>query len=109
MPLHFTEFHPDWRMRDHPPTPPATLTRARAIAMGHGLRYVYTGNVHDDAGGSTYCHGCGALLIGRDWYELTGWGLDASGRCRACGTAAAGVFEAQPGTWGRKRQPVRFQ
>ena len=54
--------------------------------MGHGLRYVYTGNVHDGAGGSTYCHGCGALLIGRDWYELTGWGLDARGCCRACGT-----------------------
>ncbi len=82
VPLHFTAFHPDWRMREHPPTPPATLTRARAIAMGHGLRYVYTGNVHDGAGGSTYCHGCGALLIGRDWYELTGWGLDAHGRCR---------------------------
>jgi pyruvate formate lyase activating enzyme len=109
VPLHFTAFHPDWRMREHPSTPPATLTRARAIAMSHGLRYVYTGNVHDGAGGSTYCHGCGALLIGRDWYELTGWGLDAAGRCRACGAAATGVFEAQPGTWGRKRQPVRFQ
>ena len=79
VPLHFTAFHPDWRMREHPPTPPATLTRARAIAMSHGLRYVYTGNVHDGAGGSTYCHACGALLIGRDWYELTGWG---SGRGR---------------------------
>jgi pyruvate formate lyase activating enzyme len=109
VPLHFTAFHPDWRMREHPPTPPATLTRARSIAMGHGLRYVYTGNVHDAAGGSTYCSGCGSLLIGRDWYELTGWGLDAQGRCRSCGTAAAGVFEAQPGTWGRKRQPVQFR
>jgi pyruvate formate lyase activating enzyme len=109
VPLHFTAFHPDWRMREHPPTPPATLTRARAIAMGHGLSYVYTGNVHDAAGGGTYCHDCGGLLIGRDWYELTGWGLDAQGRCRSCGTAAAGVFEALPGTWGRKRQPVRFR
>jgi pyruvate formate lyase activating enzyme len=109
VPLHFTAFHPDWRMREHPPTPPATLTRARSIAMGHGLRYVYTGNVHDAAGGSTYCSGCGSLLIGRDWYELSGWGLDAQGRCRSCGTAAAGVFEAQPGTWGRKRQPVQFR
>jgi pyruvate formate lyase activating enzyme len=76
--------------------------------MSHGLRYVYTGNVHDDAGGSTYCPGCGALLIGRDWYELTAWALDAAGRCRQCGTAAAGVFEARPGNWGRRRQPVRF-
>jgi pyruvate formate lyase activating enzyme len=109
VPLHFTAFHPDWRMRDHPPTPPATLTRAREIAMSHGLRYVYTGNVHDATGGSTWCHECGALLIGRDWYELTGWGLDAQGRCRACGATAAGVFEAQPGSWGRRRQPVRFR
>jgi pyruvate formate lyase activating enzyme len=108
VPLHFSAFHPDWRMRDHPPTPPETLTRARATAMSHGLRYVYTRNVHDDAGGSTYCHGCGALLIGRDLYELTGWGLEAIGRCRSCGVAAAGVFETQPGTWGRKRQPVTF-
>jgi pyruvate formate lyase activating enzyme len=108
VPLHFTAFHPDWRMRGHPPTPLATLTRARAIAMSQGLRYVYTGNVHDGAGGSTYCHGCGELLIGRDWYELTGWGLDAQGCCRACGIAAAGVFEASPGNWGRKRQPVQF-
>ncbi len=109
VPLHFSAFHPDWRMRDHPPTAPATLTRARAIAMGRGLRYVYTGNVHDPAGGSTYCHGCGATLIGRDWYELSGWGLNAAGRCQRCGAMAAGVFEAAPGSWGRKRQPVRFR
>jgi pyruvate formate lyase activating enzyme len=108
VPLHFTAFHPDWRLRDRPPTPPATLIRARAIAMSHGLRYVYTGNVHDEAGGSTYCHVCGATLIGRDWYDLTAWRLDASGRCQSCATPAAGVFEPAPGTWGRKRQPVRF-
>ena len=109
VPLHFTAFHPDWKMREHGPTPPATLTRARAIAMGHGLRYVYTGNVHDPAGGSTYCHGCGTVLIGRDWYELNAWGLDAAGCCARCGTKPAGVFEPRPGAWGRKRQPVRFQ
>ena len=109
VPLHFTAFHPDWRMPDHPPTPPATLTRARTIAMSHGLRYVYTGNVHDGAGGSTYCHACGSLLIGRDWYELTAWELDPEGCCRQCGTQAAGVFEPHPGDWGRKRQPVRFR
>jgi len=108
VPLHFTAFHPDWRMRQHPPTPPATLTRARAIARGEALRYVYTGNVHDPAGGSTYCHQCGALLIGRDWYELTAWELDADGRCRKCAAQAAGVFEAAPGSWGRKREPVHF-
>ncbi len=109
VPLHFTAFHPDWRMREHQPTPPATLTRARAIATAHGLRYVYTGNVHDPAGGSTYCHGCETMLIGRDWYELTAWGLDATGCCQTCGTPLPGVLEPRPGTWGRKRQPVRFQ
>ena len=109
VPLHFTAFHPDWRMRDHPPTPPTTLTRARAIAMSYGLRYVYTGNVHDEAGGSTYCHVCGALLIGRDWYELIGWGLDSHGCCNVCGTVAAGFFDVRPGDWGRRRQPVRFR
>jgi pyruvate formate lyase activating enzyme len=109
VPLHFTAFHPDWKMREHGPTPPATLTRARAIAMAHGLRYVYTGNVHDPAGGSTYCHGCGTMLIGRDWYELNAWGLDAAGGCRNCGTKLAGVLEPRPGAWGRKRQPVQFR
>lgn len=109
VPLHFTAFHPDWRMRETPPTPPATLTRARAIAMAHGLRYVYTGNVHDPEGGGTYCHGCGTLLIGRDWHELSAWRLDAKGCCTHCGAALAGVFEPRPGNWGRRRQPVRFQ
>jgi len=108
VPLHFSAFHPDWRMREKPPTPPETLSRARAIAIGHGLRYVYTGNVHDPAGGSTWCHACGALLIARDWYELGAWGLNARGCCRNCGTAVAGVFEPAPGNWGRKRRPVRF-
>jgi pyruvate formate lyase activating enzyme len=106
VPLHFTAFHPDWKMRDKPPTPPATLHRARRIAQDAGLRYVYTGNIHDPAGQSTYCHSCGALLIGRDWHDLTAWALTAGGRCRACGTACAGVFEGAPGGWGRRRLPV---
>src|SRR5215471_17062274 len=95
VPLHFTAFHPDWKMMDKPPTPPSTLTRARQIARRNGLHYVYTGNVHDEAGGSTYCHTCDALLIGRDWYELTAWGLGELGRCRKCGTPCAGVFDAR--------------
>jgi len=108
VPLHFTAFHPDWRMRDHRPTPPETLVRARRIAMERGLRYVYTGNVHDREGGSTYCHGCGARLIGRDWYALTDWALAADGRCASCGTPLAGVFEPRPGDWGPRRLPVRL-
>jgi pyruvate formate lyase activating enzyme len=106
VPLHFTAFHPDYKMRDVAPTPPATLTRARQIARSHGLRYVYTGNVHNEAGQSTYCHACGARLIGRDWYEITAWHLTADGACVACGARCAGVFDARPGTWGQRRMPV---
>jgi pyruvate formate lyase activating enzyme len=95
-------------MLDHPHTPPATLSRARRIARENGLRYVYTGNVHDEAGGSTYCPGCGAVVIGRDWYELTAWHLDADGACANCGTKIPGRFEAKPGSWGAKRRPVRL-
>ena len=108
VPLHFTAFHPDWKMRDRPPTPPATLSRARATAREHGLRYVYTGNVHDEEGGSTLCPGCGAVVIGRDWYELTAWNLDPEGRCRGCATPIRGRFEARPGSWGARRRPVRL-
>jgi pyruvate formate lyase activating enzyme len=103
VPWHFSAFHPDWKMRDRERTPAATLARARRIARGYGLRYVYTGNVHDEAGGSTWCAGCGERLIGRDWYALTAWGLDAEGRCRACGATCAGVFDARPGAWGARR------
>ena len=106
MPLHFTAFHPDFKMLDRPPTPPATLSRARQIGMGNGLRYIYTGNVHDEAGGTTHCPACGAAVIGRDWYRLTTWGL-SNGRCTACGAAVPGVFEPAPGRWGARRLPVR--
>jgi len=108
VPMHFTAFHPDWKLRDAPPTPPATLQRAREIARRNGVRHAYTGNCHDAAGGSTWCHGCGALLIERDWYQLGHWGLDATGHCAACGSPCAGVFEARPGTWGTRRLPVGF-
>jgi pyruvate formate lyase activating enzyme len=108
VPHHFTAFHPDWKLRDLPPTPPATLARARRIAMDNGLRYVYTGNVHDEGGGSTYCPGCGGVVIGRDWYELTRWHLTGNGHCESCGAAVAGVFEKRPGRWGSRRLPVRL-
>lgn len=108
VPMHFTAFHPDWKMMDKPATPRATLTQAREIALKNGVRYTYTGNVHDKAGQSTYCHHCGELLIGRDWYILSEWNLDAAGHCNACGTPCAGVFEARPGDWGSKRLPVNM-
>jgi pyruvate formate lyase activating enzyme len=108
VPMHFSAFHPDYKMRDVPPTPASTLTRARRIAREHGVRYAYTGNVHDSDGGSTRCHHCGHMLIERDWYQLGRWGLDADGRCEECQTPCAGVFEAEPGDWGARRQPLRM-
>ncbi len=108
VPMHFTAFHPDYKMMDRPSTPPSTLTRAREIARTNGVRYAYTGNVHDETGGSTYCHECGKTLIGRDWYELTRWKLDDSGACLKCGTRCAGVFDAKPGSWGARRAPLRI-
>ena len=108
VPLHFTAFHPDWKMLDYPHTPASTLTRARQIAMNNGIHYVYTGNVHDFSGGSTYCSVCGELLIGRDWYVLKDWNLTADGCCRKCKAPCPGVFDEVPGKWGARRQPVRL-
>ncbi len=106
VPLHFTAFHPDFMMRDVPPTPASTLTRARAIGLKEGLRHVYVGNVHDQAADSTYCSHCKETLIERDWYQLGAWRLAADGTCAACGTQLPGRFDDHPGTWGARRQPV---
>ncbi len=102
VPLHFTAFHPDWKMRDKEHTPAATLSRAREIAIKNGLNFVYTGNVHDSEGGTTHCSGCHQPVIVRDWYELQLWQLQDSGKCGNCGTPCPGVFESQPGNWGGK-------
>ena len=107
VPWHFTAFHPDFKMLDTPRTPAATLTQARELARAKGLKHVYTGNVHDRAGGSTWCPACGALLIERDWYELGAYNLEGN-RCRACGSEIAGRFARQPGTWGARRLPVQM-
>ena len=108
VPMHFTAFHPDWKMRDIESTPPATLTRARGIAIDNGVHYAYTGNVHDNQGSSTWCHSCGELLIERDWYVLGHWGLDTKGCCANCGTALPGHFLDQPGHFGAQRIPVNL-
>ena len=108
VPMHFTAFHPDFKMNDRKATPPATLSRARRIATANGVRHAYTGNVVDPAGGSTYCHGCGELLIGRDWYRLSTWKLDEVGRCLSCGEPCAGRFDGPPGDWGARRMPIRI-
>ena len=108
VPLHFTAFHPDWKMTDVPPTPASTLTRARGIALRHGLRYVYTGNVHDTAGGSTYCPHCGNSVIARDWYRILDYRLTEEGRCKDCGGVISGRFEAFKKAFGPRRIPVRL-
>jgi len=108
VPMHFTAFFPSWKMLDILPTPVETLERARRIAIENGVRYVYTGNAHDKTGQSTYCYQCGQILIGRDGYLLSEWNLAPDGTCNKCGTACAGLFEATPGNWGNRRQPVRL-
>lgn len=108
VPLHFTAFHPDWKMTDKPRTPHSTLIRARRIAMDEGLHHVYVGNVQDKARQSTYCHCCGERVIGRDSYVLSEWRLDDAGRCLRCGTPCPGVFNGPRGNWGARRQPIRI-
>ena len=106
VPLHFSAFHPDYKMTDVPATPAGTLQRARRIAMDAGLHYVYVGNVHDTEGDSTYCPGCGKRVIERDWYRLGEWNLVDRGHCASCGHEIAGVFDDRPGDWGPRRLPV---
>lgn len=108
VPMHFSAFHPEWKMMDKKATPPETIKRARRIAMDNGVRYAFVGNIHDKEGDSTWCHHCGALLIGRDWYQLSDWNLDSQGQCLACGTLCSGIFEHERGNWGARRQVVIF-
>jgi pyruvate formate lyase activating enzyme len=109
VPLHFSAFHPDWKMTDVPATPPETLARARRLALDAGLQYVYTGNVHDEAGGSTYCPSCGTCVIQRDWYDIRAYRLDAQGACTHCGTRLAGRYAEFDKPFGRRRIPVRLE
>jgi pyruvate formate lyase activating enzyme len=107
VPLHFTAFHPDYKMTGIAPTPAATLTRARRIALEAGVRYVYTGNVHDRTGGTTFCPGCARPVIERDWHEILRYDLTDDGRCSHCEAQLPGRFAAFGGQWGRRRVPVR--
>ena len=97
IPLHFTAFHPDWKMSDIPRTPRSTLLRAREIARNLGIKYVYVGNVHDERASSTYCAGCQCLLIARDWHRILEWKLDYQGACLRCGTRLDGAIDGPPG------------
>jgi len=107
VPLHFTAFHPDYKMTDIESTPGATLSRARRIAKHEGLNYVYTGNVHDREGGTTFCPGCAKPMIVRDWYEILSHAVTPDGRCSHCDAKLPGRYERFEGTWGRRRVPVR--
>ena len=108
VPMHFTVFHPDWKMLDKPRTPEQTVVRARDIALNNGVKYAYVGNVHNLKAESTYCSNCGERLIGRDWYELSSWRLTGDGQCVNCGQQCGGIFDGPPGIWGAKRQPIQI-
>jgi pyruvate formate lyase activating enzyme len=108
VPMHFTAFHPDFKMTDLGPTPAATLTRARTIALANGVRYAYTGNTHDADGASTYCSSCGTRVVERDWYVLGEYRITDDGRCGNCGAEIPGRFDGPAGTWGARRLPVRL-
>lgn len=108
VPMHFSVFHPDWKMQDKPTTPHATIKKARQIALDNGIHHAYVGNMHDKEADSTWCSHCGKLLIGRDWYQLSEWQLDTQACCLSCGQPCVGVFEPFPGSWGPKRQLVNM-
>jgi pyruvate formate lyase activating enzyme len=108
VPLHFTAFHPDWKLLEVEATPPATLTRARDIALRAGLRFVYTGNVHDQGGGSTYCPSCGETAIARDWYRINLYRLSETGACLSCGARLPGRYQKFGKPFGPRRIPVRL-
>lgn len=109
VPLHFTAFHPAYKLQGIQPTPLSTLRKAREIARKNGIRYCYTGNVEDPEGETTFCHACGKKLLGRSGYEITGWNLKGNGLCKFCEMPCSGIFELGPGNWGSRRLPVRLQ
>jgi pyruvate formate lyase activating enzyme len=108
VPLHFTAFHPDYKMTDIAPTPAATLGRARRIALDAGLQYVYTGNVHDTEGGTTFCPHCHVPLVVRDWHRIEHYALTESGTCTQCGGMIAGRFTRFDNQFGRRRIPLHI-
>ncbi len=108
VPLHFTAFHPDWKMKNKLSTDISLLVKARNIAIATGLKYVYLGNIHDKEGQSTNCASCGEVLIGRDWYSLSEWNIEAKGACTACGAVCHGYFDLKPGSQGASRQAINI-
>lgn len=107
-PIHFTAFHPDFKMRNHDHTPHLTLIQARELAIGRGLKFVYIGNVVDGDRESTFCPACQQLLIERDRYVIGRYAI-RDGGCASCGAKIPGVFENAAGNWGRKRVPISIR
>lgn len=107
VPVHFSAFHPDYKMLGLPRTPAVTLSRARNVARQLGLKYVYTGNVHDQDGDTTYCGGCGTELIVRDWYDLKSYKMNMN-KCSKCNHVISGYFDLKPGNWGKKRIRIKM-
>lgn len=107
VPIHFTAFHPDYKMLNHQPTPKSLLLKARNIALSTGLNFVYTGNIAHNEGSNTYCNQCGQTLIERDQYDIRSYNLKEN-KCNLCGSICSGFFESQPGRWGNKRLPVKI-
>lgn len=91
VPIHFTAFHPSFRMMDIPRTPESTVLRARSIALSEGIKYCYVGNMLDKEGQTTRCPACKTALIQRDWHSITKMNMHG-GLCPSCGAAIAGVF-----------------
>jgi len=108
IPVHFSAFHPDFKLTTHPPTPLKTLQRAKQIAIQAGLIHVYLGNVHDPENTSTTCSHCESLLIGRSGYSITSWGLNTAGCCQRCGEPLRGIFDTEPGQWGDRYERIRI-
>lgn len=108
VPLHFSAFHPDYKLMNHPPTTHQSLLKAKRIAQGNGLNYVYLGNVHDPENASTSCPSCSKNLIGRTGYTITAWHLDAKGRCDSCRQSLPGILEPTHGTWGNRYERIRI-
>ncbi len=108
VPLHFTAFHPDYKMTLIPATPASKLTEARLIAQAAGLLHVYTGNVHDLSGGTTLCPKCLQPLIERDWYQIRKYAVTEKGECPHCGSKLSGHFGKFEKPFGAQRIPLRI-
>lgn len=108
IPLHFSAFHPDYRLTQRPATSHSSLKQAWNIARKNGIKHVYLGNVQDNAHSATYCSNCGKLLISRIGYTLDQWHLNAEGHCKYCDCVIPGVFEDQPGNWGNRYERIRI-